>query len=126
MTGRTGVGEVYADVTIVGPSGRQRLRLLVDTGSTYSWIRRSLLRKLGIAKVDSYSFSTIEKKRDLRRRVGEARMEYRGAGRTTVIVFGREEDDEVLGLHALEGLGLEVDPVNRRLRKRRRLLALHT
>lgn len=124
MAARTVMGEVYADVTIAGPAGRKRLRLLVDTGSTYTWIRRSLLRKLGIRTLDTYSFGTIEKRRDLRRRIGEAIMEYQGDGRTTVVVFGREGDDEVLGLHALEGLGLEVDPVNRRLRKRRRLLAL--
>ena len=124
MTARTTVGEVYADVTIAGLAGRKRLRLLVDTGSTYTWIRGTLLRKLGIRSLDTYSFGTIEKRRDLRRRIGEGMMEYQGDGRTTVVVFGREGDDEVLGLHALEGLGLEVDPVNRRLRKRRRLLAL--
>jgi len=124
MTAQTDMGEVYADVTIAGPEGRTRLRLLVDTGSTYTWIRGSLLRKLGIRTLDTYSFGTIEKRGDLRRRIGEVMMEYRGDSRSTVVVFGREGDDEVMGLHALEGLALEVDPVNRRLRKRRQLLAL--
>ena len=43
---------------------------------------------------------------------------------TTIVVFAEEKDYEVLGLHALEGLGLEVDPVTRQLRESEAILAL--
>ena len=39
-------------------------------------------------------------------------------------MFAEDEDDEVLGVDALEGLRLEVDPVTRQLRKIEVLLAL--
>ncbi len=42
------------------------------------------------------------------------------------MVFAEERDNEVLGLHALEGLGLEVDPETRELRESESILALTT
>lgn len=39
-------------------------------------------------------------------------------------MFAENSDAEVLGLHALEGLGLEVDPVNKRLKEAEAILAL--
>lgn len=40
-----------------------------------------------------------------------------GRRAASIVVFAEERDNEVLGLHALEGLGLEVDPVTRKLRE---------
>jgi predicted aspartyl protease len=42
---------------------------------------------------------------------------------TTIVVFA-EENDNILGLHALEGLRLEVDPITRQLREVEAVLAL--
>jgi len=50
-------------------------------------------------------------------------VECLGRKATTVVVFA-EEDNEVLGLHALEGLGLEVDPVTGKLIESEVILAL--
>ncbi|MEM2313084.1 MAG: hypothetical protein QXK12_07710 [Candidatus Nezhaarchaeales archaeon] len=41
-----------------------------------------------------------------------------------MVVFAEKGDDEVLGVNALEGLRLEVDPVMKKLRKVEALLAL--
>ena len=122
MAGRRSMGEVYARVNLVGPAGRKRLRLLVDTGSTYSWVREDRLRDLGIRPVDEYAFDTVQEL-EVARPIGEGVVEYGGDARTTVVVFARRGDGEVLGLHALEGLALEVDPANRKLRRRRHLRA---
>jgi len=40
-------------------------------------------------------------------------------------VFAEKEDFEVVGVDTLEGLGLEVDPITRQLRKVEALLALY-
>ncbi len=122
MAKRRGIGEVYARVTLKGPRGAKRIRLLVDTGSTFTWIRAERLRQLGIRPLGIEPFDTVEGQ-DVVRPVGESRMEYLGDTRTTIVVFARPGDGQVLGLHALEGLALEVDPVHRRLRKGRRLRA---
>ena len=120
------MGYVVADVRICNPRDESNcvdLRLLVDTGSTYTWVRGSVLRSLGISPVDKRRFRTIDN-RVVVRFVGEAVVECLGRRATTVVVFAEESDNEVLGLHALEGLGLEVDPVTRSLRESESILAL--
>ena len=42
----------------------------------------------------------------------------------TVLVFAAEGDANVLVVHALEGLGLEFDPVRMELRKVKAILAV--
>lgn len=105
------------------PSGSREFELLVDTGSTYTWINRQALQELGIPQLSVRSFKTIDG-RLLRRDVGEAIIEFANERATRMIVFGEPGDAEVLGVDALEGLGLEVDPVTRQLTKTEALLAL--
>ena len=68
-------------------------------------------------------FKTIEGKL-IEREIGEAPIECKGEKATTIIVFAEEGDVEVLGVYALEGLGLEVDPATKELRKSEVILAL--
>jgi predicted aspartyl protease len=89
---------------------------MVDTGSTYTWIDARLLRTLGVVPTRRWKFQTIEG-RVAERRLGEAVVAYGGEEATTVVVFGRPSDAQVLGVHALEGLRFAVDPATRRLRR---------
>jgi predicted aspartyl protease len=100
------------------------LELLVDTSSTYTWIKRGKLAKLGVKSTGRRLFRTNN--RIIEREVGEAIVECLGRRATTIVVFAEEGDNEVLGLHALEGLGLEVDPETRELRESASILALTT
>ena len=107
-------------------AGRKRakeLDLLVDTGSTFTWIASRLLAELGIVPTRERSFVTIEG-RNVKRSIGEAVLEYEGESATTIVVFAKEQDEQVLGVYALEGLGLEVDPGRKRLKKTRAILAV--
>jgi predicted aspartyl protease len=49
--------------------------------------------------------------------IGEAVVERLSRRATTIVIFAKDKDSEVLGLHALKGLGLEVDSVSSRLRE---------
>lgn len=51
-------------------------------------------------------------------------MEHESETAPTVVVFAEEGDESVLGLHALESLGLEVDPVTRQVKRSEALIAL--
>ena len=120
------MGHTRARVRIYNPQDPSRhmeLELLVDTGSTFTWIRRARLEELGIRPMDRARFRTIDN-RIVVREVGEAVVECLGRRATTVVVFAEEADSEVLGLHALEGLRLEVDPVSGQLREVEAVLAL--
>lgn len=99
------------------------LELLVDTGSTYSWIDARVLSALGVRRTRTRRFRTITGRRVVRD-LGDAFVEYRGESAPTAVVFATQRDAHVLGLHALESLGLEVDPVSGRLKRSRSLLAL--
>ena len=105
------------------PSVSIEVELPVDTGSTYTWLRRDRLERLGMRPTGLRRFRTIEG-RVVERPVGEAVVECLGERATTVVVFGEPGDAEVLGVHALEGLGLEVDPTTGELRKSEAILAL--
>src|SRR3989449_8930538 len=97
--------------------------LIVDSGSTLSWVPQELAESVGIKPTEIRVFQLADG-RETDRPVGEAIMECEGIRGATRIVFARPGDGTRLGLHALEGLGLEVDLVNRTLRKTRAFLAL--
>lgn len=99
------------------------LELFVDTGSTYSWIDARVLKALGVRRTRKRRFQTITGRRVMRD-LGDAFVEYRGESAPTAVVFATPRDAQVLGLHALESLGLSVDAASRRLRRTRYLLAL--
>jgi len=120
------MGHTTARVKLYNPRDPSRcleLELLVDTGSTYTWVKRDRLKKLGIKSMGRRRFRTIDN-RIIEREVGEAVVECLNRRATTVVVLAEEVDNEVLGLHALEGLGLEVDPVTKQLREVEAILAL--
>ena len=125
MTRKAPMGHIYADVTVHGRRGRKaNLRLLVDTGASYSWLPSTLLESLGVRPMRTDRFE-LGDNRVIRRRVGEAVVEILGLRATTIVVFARRSDANVLGVHALEGLGLEVDPYRERLKRMETLLFIH-
>ncbi|MEM1553831.1 MAG: aspartyl protease family protein [Thermoproteota archaeon] len=119
------MGETYVLVRVRAVAGteREEVRLLVDTGAIYSWISRKTLEELGVKPVRKMKFKTIRGD-VVEREVGHIIMEYEGEEAPTVVVFAEEKDGNVLGLHGLESLGLEVDPVTQQVRKSEALLAL--
>jgi predicted aspartyl protease len=106
----------YAEVGLFGKTGGRRLRLLVDTGSLLTWVSKDTLLGIGVGPSGRRRFRTIEG-RELSRETGEAVLEVMGERATRIVVFGAPGDREVLGADALEGLGLEVDPATKELRK---------
>ena len=80
------------------PDRREAVTLLVDSGSMYTWV----------------SGSTIEG-RTTERGLTEILITLEGRTLHTLCLFGEPGDLEVLGAYTLEGFGLGIDPVQRRL-----------
>lgn len=120
-----GLGHTTATVKLYSSdlSKAEEISLLVDTGSTYTWVSRDMLKKLGIEAKTVRKFKTIDG-RLLERKVGEVVIECIKEKATTMVVFAEKGDAEVLGVYTLEGLGLEVDPITKQLKKAEVLLAL--
>ncbi len=119
------MGHTHAKVRVLDPSTSkaEETELLVDIGSTYTWIAKTLLQRLDIKPQTECTFKTVDG-RLLKRQIGEVVVECMGERATTMIVFAEESDANVLGVHALEGLRLEVDPTTKQLKRIEALLAI--
>jgi len=111
------MGTFFAEVQIASPSRpdrRETLELLVDSGSLYSWVSAAVLRDLGIQPTERRRILAIEGQTTER---GAAEVLITLEGRTlhTLCLFGGPGDLDVLGAYTLEGFGLAIDPVQRRL-----------
>ena len=87
---------------------------LVDTGASYTWIPQSTLRALGLVPTFRFPFILADGRR-LERDMAETRVRLNEQERTTLVVFGDEGTQALLGAYTLEGFGLAPDPLNRRL-----------
>jgi len=110
------LGFTSVEVKISGKKGSETINLLVDTGSLLTWVPKKILEKIGVTPISKKRFKTIEG-RFVERDVGEAIIELMGEKATRLVVFGEENDAQVLGTEALEGLGFEVDPTTKHLKK---------
>lgn len=111
------MGTFFAEVQLASPSRpdrRETLKLLVDSGSMYSWVSATVLRDLGIQPTERRRLLTIEGK-TIERGAAEVLITLEGRTLHTICLFGDRGDLEVLGAYTLEGFGLAVDPVQRRL-----------
>ena len=107
-----GMAFMYVTVGISArpDSEAREVRLLVDTGAFYSMVPRIILEGLGIAPAYREKLRVADG-RTVERDAGYAFLHYadRPPG-PTIVVFAEPEDTLVLGVHTLEGLGLQVDP----------------
>jgi predicted aspartyl protease len=115
---RTKVALLSSDLTT-----RETLDLVVDTGSVFTWVPGDVALKLGHRPRMMWRIRTIEGRR-IERPVCDAPIEVEGLQCVTRIVFAEPGDLHVLGVTALETLGLVVDPYTNSLRQEDATLAL--
>ncbi len=111
------MGTFFVEVLLATPrepERREPLKLLVDTGSTYTWISATFLHALGVQPTERRRVLTIEGE-TVDPPAAEVLITLEGRTLHTVSLFGESGDLEVLGAYTLEGFGLAVDPVQRRL-----------
>jgi predicted aspartyl protease len=101
----------------------ENIEVIVDIGSTYCWIPKDELKKIGILEHGKRSFKTISGER-VERPFGYAWFSYDGASGGSEVVFAEPSDGIVLGELAMGGMGLTVDPRNGKITKEDVFLAL--
>lgn len=94
---------------------RARVALLADTGATYSLIPRPVLEGISVIPAKRAEFEVADG-RHIERDIGEVAFFWDGDCAVSRVVFAEEGDTPVLGVTALEELGLQVDPRERQLR----------
>jgi len=102
------VGTFQVQLEVAGPS-RERfepVEALVDTGSTYTVLPRSLLQELGIP-VDRQARFVLADGTEVERDLGRAWVRFESREEFTLVVFG---DHALLGAVTLEEFLLAPDP----------------
>lgn len=89
---------------------------VVDTGATDCVVPASALRRAGVVPVDTMTYQLAGGSLH-RYEVGIVQIELMGAVTAGRVVFGSDDMDPILGVTALESVGIVVDPVRRTLRR---------
>ncbi|MBI3376286.1 MAG: aspartyl protease family protein [Betaproteobacteria bacterium] len=90
-------------------------RMLVDTGSEYTWVPAAVLEKIGIAREKKDVEFMMANGQRITRSVGFAIIRVEKSFTIDEVVFGEKGDLLLLGARSLEGLKLAVDPRRKKL-----------
>ncbi len=88
---------------------------LVDSGAVFSVAPAPLLESIGIVPDDEQSF-TLANGEKVVRKTGDAYFVYEGKGGYAKVIFGDEDDSNLLGAMTLETCALVLDPLKRQLK----------
>lgn len=89
---------------------------LVDTGARDCMVPRRQLEGIGLAP-EAQRIYGLANGREVRLDVAGGRIEFLGDITWGTIVFSDDDAEPVLGVAALESVGIEVDPRNQALRR---------
>ena len=90
-------------------------KLLVDTGSDYTWIPAVALAKIEIDREKKDVPFVMANGQQITRSVGFAIIRLNKVFTVDEVVFAEEGDLAILGARTLEGLNLAVDPKRKKL-----------
>ncbi len=108
------MGYVYCELTVKGKIKEKRIKALVNTGATYLILNDDIINELGLVDTDYKVTLTLadERKVDANLYIAEVEVEGR---RGPVMVASIDTPIPLLGVFALESLGLKPDPISGRL-----------
>jgi clan AA aspartic protease len=89
---------------------------LVDTGSTDCLVPGKHLREIGLEPKGKRTYELAdgsEKKMD----ITTADVEFMGDLTGAAVIFGADDAEPILGVAALESVGIEVDPRTQQLKR---------
>ena len=113
------MGLTHVTVALKGlgaANGTYEADFLVDTGATDSLAPAAALRKIGIrpAGMTAYELAdgTVHEYR-----FGLVQIEFMGEVTAGRMIFGPDDAEPLLGVTALESVGITIDPANRTLKR---------
>jgi clan AA aspartic protease len=113
------MGTTRVEGTLRNPGSSEvayRSIFVVDTGATDCVVPASVLRRAGVVPVDKMTYELADGSLH-RYDVGIVRIELLGSITAGRVVFGAEDVEPILGVTALESVGVVVDPVRKELRR---------
>ena len=113
------MGATQVTVTIRNPADPERAwegLFLVDTGATDCLVPRQHLEAIGLEPWDRRTYQLADGS-DLTLDVTVAAIEFMGETVGGTVIYGEANAEPLLGVTALESVGIEVDPLNQRLKR---------
>ena len=114
------MGIVQVTATVRNPAEPHRAwdgLFLVDTGSTDCVVPSDALRSIGIEPEGQRTYELADGRQETVD-IAVARVEFMGEFVGATIGFGNPGVEPILGVTALESVGIEIDPVSQRLKRR--------
>lgn len=113
------MGTFYAKCKIENPVDRSRSvvvpKLLVDTGSEYTWVSERTLECIGIQREKKDLVFVLANGQEVTRAVGFAIIRLEKFFTIDEVVFAERGDLLLLGARTMEGLNLTIDPARKKL-----------
>jgi len=113
------MGTFHTNCRIENPVDRSRSvalrKLLVDTGSEFTWVFAKTLERIGIRREKKDVRFVLANGQHVTRSVGFAIVRLDRYFTIDEVVFAEPGDLLLLGARTLEGLNLTIDPARRRL-----------
>jgi clan AA aspartic protease len=112
------MGLTFLEIQVRNPSNpdiTEPVEFLIDSGAVYSVAPAPVLERLGIRPIAEQRFRLADGSTMVRRK-GIALFRYNEHIGGADVIFGEENDSNLLGVTTLESLGLILDPLRRELR----------
>lgn len=109
----------HVTVALTNPGDRQRRwegLFLVDTGAIDCFVPGNRLREVGIEPRGRRSYELADGS-EVVLEIAVAEIEFMGEVVGATVIFGPDDCEPLLGVTALESVGIEVDPQNQRLKR---------
>ena len=113
------MGATHVTVRITNPAEPDRFwegLFLVDTGATDSLVPRQHLEAIGLQPRGRRTYELADGS-ELTVDVTVAEIEFMGEVVGGTVIYGESNAEPLLGVTALESVGIEVDPVSQRLKR---------
>ena len=113
------MGATHVTLLIRNPAHPERTwegLFLVDTDAPDSLVPRPHLEAIGLGPKGQRSYELADG-REIKMDITTADIEFMGEIVGGTIIFGEAGAEPILGVTALESVGIEVDPLNQRLKR---------
>ena len=113
------MGATYVTVTVRNPAEPDRAwegEFLADTGAATSVVPRQHLKAIGIEPIGT-RLAELADGSVIRLDMGIAGLDFIGEYTAGRVAFGSDDAEPLLGLTAMQDVGVKVDTVNHRLER---------
>ncbi len=113
------MGITHVTVIVRNPADPERTwegLFLVDTGAVDCLVPGKQLREIGLTPKAKRTYELADGS-ETRLDITTAEIEFMGDIVGSTIIFGADDVEPVLGITALESVGIEVDPRTQRLKR---------